>query len=387
MIRNRYDKTTVPRRKLRVLYVLHCLARAGTEMLVADLARKNRDRIDPAVACLDDEGPLAGSLRSVGIDVYLTHRRAGIDMSQVTRMIKIIRTFNPDVIHCHQYSPFFYTSLAVMIVTPRPVLFTEHGCHDHEHIGRKRRAANRVLARRVGHITAVCRFTRDHLIVNEGLPADKIEVVYNGIDVGQFDPAIDPHHPRRQLGLPADAPVVMQVGTFRTVKDQATAIHAWTAVRRHRPDAVLVFVGDGPDLPPCRHLADRLGFNGAVRFLAQRDDVPELLPAADVVLATSLSEAHSLSLLEAMAAERPVVATRVGGNPETVVHGETGLLVPPRDPHAVAGALVRLLDAPDLCRRMGRAGRRRVRDRFQQRDMHRRYLHIYADLAQRRSRP
>jgi len=376
--RNRRPTAT---RDLRVLFVLHSLARAGTEMLVAEFVLNNRDRLKSAVVCLDHEGPLAEPLRNAGIDVHHTHRQQGIDLAQIPRIRTIIRQFRPRVIHCHQYTPFFYGTLAASSSGQGRVIFTEHGCNRTCNVGWKRRAGNQFLARYAARITAVCKCTRSYLVNNEGIPAARIEVIYNGVDVRRFENTITSDQARRRLNLPANAPVIMQIGTFRPVKDQATAIRALHRLNDRQPHAILVFVGHGPDLTKCTQLAQRLGVTRTVRFLGQKDNVSEILPAADIVLATSLSEGHSVALLEAMAAKRPVLATRTGGNSELVIHNKTGLLVAPRDHHAVADALHCMIVNPALCTKMGHAGHRRVCDHFRQCDMHERYLQIYSELA------
>jgi L-malate glycosyltransferase len=348
---------------------------------VYDLSVANREELETSVVCLDQEGPLAGALRERGIGVHWTHRGKGIDLRQVFRIAEIIKTFKPEIIHCHQYTPFFYGSLAGLWAGRGRVIFTEHGRHFPDVVGWKRRWANQFLVRRADRITAVCDFTRERLIANEGLPAGRIEVIYNGVDLSRFGPGSNRTEIRTKLGWPQDVPVVVQVGTFRPVKDQATAIRAFRIVHEETPTALLAFVGDGPDLTACRALAERLGLSSVIRFLGQRSDIPEILAGADVMLMTSVSEAHSVSLLEAMASRLPVVATRVGGIPETVADQETGILVSAGDAEAVAGGLRRLLSDPELRRQMGQAGYERVRSRFQQNQMHQKYLAMYRDLS------
>ena len=370
---------------LRVLQILHGLARAGAEQLVYELAAANRDHMVTEIVCLDNEGPLADELRAMDVRIHHTQRREGIDVSQVRKIAAVVRKFQPHVVHCHQYSPFLYGALGSLLAGRGQVLFTEHGRHYPDVVGRKRRAFNRFLCRKARHVTAVCRFTREHLVRLEGIPACQIEIVYNGVDAHRFETGLEPAHAKRDLNLPHDAVVVMQVGTFRYVKDQATAVRAFRRVRETHSRAMLVFVGDGPDRPDCQRLARSLNLGDSVRFLGQRGDIPRVLAAADIMLMTSLSEAHSVSLLEGMASGLPVVGTRVGGIPETVAEGQTGLLAPRQDPPAVAEALRKLVDNADLRKRMGQAGARRVRDLFRRSDMHRRYMEIYRRLAQGRA--
>lgn len=376
-----------PSRPVRVLHLLHTLARAGAEQLVYEMATANREFMVTAAVCLDREGPLADQLRAEGFEVFWTRRHEGRDKSQAAKIGEILRAFRPDVIHCHQYTPFFYGYLGRRRAGTGRLLFTEHGRHFPDVVSRKRRWFNRLfLARRADRITAVCEFTRQRLIEKEGMPADRIEVVYNGVDLDRFAALPSPVHARQELGLPQDRLVVVQVGTFRRVKDQATAIRAFSHVLQAVPEAILVFAGDGPGLPECRKLASELNRGGSVFFLGSREDIPQVLATADIMLMTSLSEAHSVSLLEGMAARLPIVATRVGGIPETVVDGQTGLLAPAGQPEEVARRLVRLLRDLDARKSMGQAGYDRVKTRFRRSEMHRRYLEIYRELASRGGR-
>jgi L-malate glycosyltransferase len=370
-------------RRLRVLHVLHTLARAGAEQLVYEMATANRSHMETAAVCLDREGPLADQLRNEGFAVHCTQRAEGLDRSQIGKIAGIIREFRPHVIHCHQYTPFFYGTLGRPRGNGGRILFTEHGRHFPDVVGWKRRWFNRLfLSGRAAHITAVCDFTRQRLIEKEGMPADRIEVVYNGVDVDRFASLPSPSKAKQDLGLPPDKLVILQVGTFRAVKDQPTAIRAFAHVLRTFPEAIMVFAGDGPILDECRKLASDLHLDNSVFFLGSRQDIPQVLAAADLMLMTSLSEAHSVSLLEGMAARLPIVATRVGGIPETVVDGQTGLLAPAGKPEDMARCMVRLLGDPDARRSMGQAGYDRVKTQFLRSRMHRRYLEIYREMAQ-----
>jgi N-acetyl-alpha-D-glucosaminyl L-malate synthase BshA len=366
---------------IRVLHVLHTLDRAGVETLVADLATAHRDRLETAIACLDREGPLAERLRNSNIDVHFTRRRAGFDWTQVFRIAAIIRSFRPRVVHCHQYTPFVYGTLASLWARRGRILFTEHGRHVPDCVGWKRRLTNRFLIRRAASVTAVCDFTRSRLVQLEGFKRNKIEVLYNGVDLRRFDQIIDRQDARSRLALPYDANVIVHVGTFRPVKDQATAIRAFQRVLAQSPETILLFAGDGPDLAACRALATELNVQHAVRFLGQRSDIPKILAAADIMLLTSLSEGHSVALLEAMASRLPIVATRVGGIPETVIDGQTGLLAPVGNHEAIAEQLLYLIRHPEQRQNMGQAGSEHVRSCFDQDNMHRRYIALYDKLA------
>ncbi|MCL2700100.1 MAG: glycosyltransferase [Phycisphaerae bacterium] len=387
----RHDNSSTESRPLRVLHVLHTLMRAGAEQLMVEMAVGYRGRLATAALCLDQLGPLADELRAMDVPVYFTRRGPGMELGQTAKIRDAIAEFAPDVLHCHQYTPFFYGSLTRLRMGLSPggrrrrpaLLFTEHGRHYPDLVSGKRRLMNKVLVPQAAHITAVCEFTRQRLVEKEGIAADRIEVVYNGVDPSRFEGLPSPAAARASLGLPTAGPLVVQVGTLRGVKDHPTALRAFARVVRELPAARIAFAGDGPDQAACRALSAELGIESSVHWLGSRSDVPNVLAAGDVMLMTSLSEAHSVSLLEAMAAGLPVVATAVGGIPETVADGETGLLAPRGDDAGLAAHLVTLLRDDTRRRRMGQAGLTKVHDQFLRSRMHERYYKIYQHLSRR----
>ncbi len=350
-------------------------------MLAYELAVANREALQTGIVVLDEEGPLGEEFAAIDVPVWFTRRGEGFDRSQIRQIGEIVKAFQPDVIQAHQYTPFFYSALAHRKQKTGRILFTEHGRHWPDVVGWKRRWANRLFfARRAAKVTAVCDFTRRALIEKEGIPAGRIEVIYNGVEMERFT-GLDREECRRRWDLPDDVPAVVQVGNLRAVKDHPTALKAWATAHQHVPDALLLLAGDGPDRAKLEALAEELGLSESVRFLGNVREIPSLLAAADVMLMTSVSEAHSVSLLEGMATGLPVVATDVGGIPETVADGETGLLAPRQDASGLAENLVSLLADANQRARMGAAGRERCRHLFQRKDMHRRYLEIYRDLV------
>lgn len=376
-----------------IAHVLHRLDRAGAEVLAAGLARDLTDRFDSVFFCLDGLGPLAQELAGAGFVVESFDRRPGIDRGLARRMRKQIDELGVSLLHCHQYTPFFYGSLARGLTPGRrralPLIFTEHGRHYPDHRSTKRVLANKVLMGRRDAVTAVGGFVKQALIDNEGLPAARIEVIHNGIEPGE---TIDSSarssalsgarsEARAALGIADNAPVVMQVARFHSVKDHPTAIAAFAKVNAQMPDATLVFIGDGPGRADAEQQARRLGLTDRIMFTGVRDDVRRLLPGADVFLLSSLSEGVSVTLLEAMDAGLAIVATEVGGNGEVVEHEKTGLLAPRGDAAALAGHLLTLLNDPALANGFGHAGRNRLLERFTQAQMHGRYNDIYRRLV------
>jgi glycosyltransferase involved in cell wall biosynthesis len=169
---------------------------------------------------------------------------------------------------------------------------------------------------------------------------------------------------RASLGIPAEAKTIGVVARLIAYKGHRFFLQACQEIKRRHPRATFLLIGDGPEAGSLAALSRQLGLQEAVRFLGTRSDIPQLLSLLDVVALPSLEEGFPNVVLEAMAAGKPVVATRVGGTPEAVIHRETGLLVPPKDPRALADAILEVLDDPQRANAMGQAGCERVRKAF-----------------------
>jgi glycosyltransferase involved in cell wall biosynthesis len=376
---------TVP---VRVGFVLHAMNVAGAEMLVLETIRRLGARIRPVVFCLDKVGTMGEWLRSDGIPVIAYGRRPGMDLTVAWRMAADIRAHRVDVLHAHQYTPFFYSALAGRLSRVRPqVIFTEHGRHFPDGVSSRRRLINRLVFDRLAdHVNAVCEFSARSLSVVDGFSPARIEVIPNGVDAATYAATADVRASRAHVGLDPDRRYVVAIARFHPVKDHKTLVRAFAEVANTVPDVDLLLAGDGELRTELTDLAQRLGIAARVRFLGIRTDVPALLQAADVFALTSLSEAASITLLEAMASAVPVVATAVGGNPELVRDDVDGCLVPRGDCAAVAAAIVKLLREPALAQKLGRAAQERVRTTFRLADTVARYYGLYAGtVAARRA--
>jgi glycosyltransferase involved in cell wall biosynthesis len=220
------------------------------------------------------------------------------------------------------------------------------------------------------------------LIQCPGTEADTcIEIIENGIDIDRYSARADRNALRQRLGLSADRQYVGVIARFHPVKDHAMLVRAFAQVAIERPAVDLLLVGDGVLRTDLERQVQELGIQERVRFLGVRSDVPDILAAIDVFALTSLSEAASLTLMEAMATGLPVVVTAVGGNPDIVRDGCEGLLVPRGDAAATARALGQLLDDPASARAMGQAGRERATQRYQLQQTIDRYWDLYSRLA------
>lgn len=375
---NPLSETDLTDSRPSVVHVLHRLYRAGAELLAADLARRLGDAYRFSFVCLDEVGPLGEELLAEGYAVRCLDRQPGVDLGTAWRMARVLDELGADIVHAHQYTPFFYSASARLGMGTPPIVFTEHGRHVPDVRKLKRVMANQVLLKPGDRVTAVGAYVRDALVANEGIEHDRVEVIRNGIDAAAFgQPVRSRGEVRAELGLGEMTPVVIQVARFHPVKDHGTALRALARLRESIPEAVLLLVGDGEGRGELEGLAEEMGLDESVRFLGVREDIADLLGASDVFLLTSVSEGVSLTLLEASAAGLPIVATRVGGNPEVVEHGVTGLLADAADSTALACRLRQLLEDDGLRQTMGAAGAVRIRRWFDQTEMHESYQRVY----------
>jgi glycosyltransferase involved in cell wall biosynthesis len=237
-------------------------------------------------------------------------------------------------------------------------------------------------------VVGVGEAVRRALINNEGLPPERVAVIYNGVNTMSFaNECPNREAIRREMGLGTHDFVVLLVARLDYLKDHATAVRTIQRVALQRPDARLVLVGEGPEKNTIQALVDEQHLGANVRFLGLRKDIARLLGAADLFLLTSISEGIPLTVIEAMAAGLPVVATNVGGLGEIIEEGKTGYLAPSGDDGALAQHILGLAGDVALCRTMGRRGQTRARSVFSESQMHGQYLELYRRMVNGRRCP
>jgi glycosyltransferase involved in cell wall biosynthesis len=363
-----------------VIHVVLTLTPGGTERLVIELCTRLKYVVRPVVCCLDESGVWSNKLTDQGIPVHALERRPGFHPSLAWRVARLARRYRASVLHCHHYSPFVYGVLAGRLARDLSLVFTEHGRLSDAPPSVKRRVMNPILGSLPARLFAVSADLKRHMVA-EGFAERRIHVLHNGIDVGLRPSTADRERARHGLGLVPDEFVCGTVGRLDPVKHLTMLVEAHAALRSTGASVHLVVVGGGAEQGALEQLVRRWGTADTVRFIGHRDDVRNLLPALDVYVNCSLHEGISLTILEAMAAALPVIATRVGGNPEVVVDGETGLLVSTRATESLTQALVILMRDAGKRQQMGDAGRRRVERAFDITQMVGEYRREYERLA------
>ena len=298
------------------------------------------------------------------------------------QLSRALRDLAPDVVHAHDPHAVAAAAVALSIGTraPRPVLVASRRVDFHL----RGNSFSRWKYRQVDGVIAASEAI-GAMLAQDGIPRDRIHTVHEGIDVDRVA-SIAPANVRAEFWMPTQVPVVGAIGALVPHKGHRYLIDAVPTVMREFPDVRLVIMGEGELRPTLERQIRDLHLEKHVILTGFRTDVLSVLKGFDVFVMSSVTEGLGTSLLDAMAAARPVVATTAGGIPEVVVDGETGLLVPPRDARRLAEAIIALLGNPAECERMGRAGLARVQERFSAARMVAGTLAVYERLlAERRS--
>ena len=368
---------------LNITHFVENMERGGLERTVIDLIGAQRDAGHQCrLVCLFGRGILADELTSSGVSVEICDKRTGADFRALRRARDLLR--GGGVLHTHNAAAHYHAVLASAGLPLQRVVNTRHSMGDSNPRSRREWLYRRSMVR-TDYAVAVCETARVHLHDNGVAPRSALLSIPNGIRIDGFQAAGDAARAalRQELGLAPDSRLVGTVGRLQPVKDQANLIRAFRRVRLSVPEAVLVLIGDGPLRRELEAAAAAEGVADATRFLGDRSDVPRLLQGLDVFALSSVSEGYSIALLEACAAQLPIVATDVGGNAEIVRDRSNGLLVPARDADALAAALTGLLSSPAYAAELGQAGRRWVTHEGSFRTMADRYEALYRNSSMR----
>lgn len=359
-------------RPYRVCHVSLTLKTGGLERILADLARHySADQFRLSFVAMREVGRFADEIRRTGCEV--TSLASTRQWGQVRELAAWLKREQIDVVHTHNTYPHIYGTLAARLAGVPVIVQTRHGQRAGH--GWKSRVLYRGATWLADRVVAVSDDAARLCIEVDGLPATKVQRIWNGIDLDEFD-----------YRGPASEPVALSVARLSPEKDFPTLLQAFAKARRSLPQLRLRLVGDGPERPRLEQLAQQLNLNGAVEFLGERTDVAQLLPTGGFFVTSSKTEGISLTLLEAMAVGLPVVATNAGGNPEIVVDGVTGRITPVGDVEALANALIEMGARQRDWEAWGLAGRERVQSEFDVRRMVADYESLYVQLLKQKSR-
>jgi glycosyltransferase involved in cell wall biosynthesis len=387
-----------PRRRLA--FVLKSSDLGGTQKYVLELCRRLDRSLYDIEVVTSSGGPLIGLLDELGIPVHVVeiprYRISAVaDWKALHALTRLFRERRYDIVHPHNAKPGFLGRYAARRAGVPIIVFTYHLIPFHERVSPPARLIYRKidtwLARHATtRMIAVAHHHRRTLVAQGVCREEDIEVIWNGLQAPEAPPSAEERGAARgeRLACSADSPVVAFIGRLMPQKDPLTYVRAVARCHARGARAQFLLIGDGELMPECRDEARNLGLNEEkLRFVGERRDVPQLLPGVDLLVLPSLWEGLPFSLLEAMVAAVPIVCSRIPGNDEVVVEGETGRLVPPRDPDALAEAILAMLSDPDGSRRMGLAGHERLRTHFSLDAMVKKTAAVYERLWQEKMSP
>jgi glycosyltransferase involved in cell wall biosynthesis len=363
----------------------------GTENQFMTLARTlDRVRFEVEFACLRRWGGFVDELlaRNIPLTEYpVSTFRSLRAVAQQARLTRHIVRRRIDIVHAYNFYGNVFAAPPARLVAPVVIASIRDRA---PYLTGMQKRVQRYACQFADCVLVNAEAVKDWLI-GDGYDASKIAVIRNGVDLTRFDTLPPPLDLRRELGVPDDAPLVGVVSRLTRLKGLEHFLEAAAIVRSRVPKAHFIVAGetspmDRHYLGELQQYAARCQVAGCVTFAGLRTDVPAVLGSLTVSVMPSLNEALSNVVLESMAAGAPTVATRVGGTPEAVLDGVTGILVPPADSAAMADAIVHLLNDRQLASHLGHAARARIADQFSVRRMVRATEELYTDLLERKRR-
>lgn len=388
-------------RPIRVLHLIDCLDVGGAERVVVNHLRAIDPRRFESLTCyFRHRGVLAEELVQAGLRVR--HLRKDVVSSRfgrrlrwlllpvvalesavfVLRLARLIRSERIDVVHSHTFSANLWGRIANLLAGRRGMITTEHTKRNRADESVKRIVVNRLLVPLTDRVVAVSEEVAAAVARLQRVPARKLVVVPNGVPLGDGAGSA----PRAREAGEAGEVTIAAIGRLAPEKRLDLLLRAVALCRQQVPALRCLLIGGGRELGRLTALTRELGLEAAVEFTGEQRDVRRYFPNLAAVVNSSEREGLPLSLLEALAAGVPVVATDVGGNREIVRDGVTGILVPPDDAPALAAGICAVLADPARARRLAAAGRSLVRERYSQEAATRRYELLYEELATRRRR-
>jgi glycosyltransferase involved in cell wall biosynthesis len=318
-------------------------------------------------------------LKRSNIAHHIFHRR-GLEIGVFNRIYRLLKKERVDIVHTHHFTQLFYSLLPAKFAGAK-IVHTEHEYYSYLESPRSR-VLIKLFSYFCDRFTVVGPEVADYFIRNIGIPKDRISIVPNGIDVRKFD--VKPDGVRGELGIPKDEVIFATVSRLEEEKDHRTLLNSFKLAAQQHPRIKLLIIGDGSLQNELQAYAHQIGVSDKVLFLGKRSEIPRFLSETDVFVLSSIREGLPLSIMEAMAARKPVISTDVGSIRNLVHQKSNGLLVPAGDQNMLADAMVCLIQSPKLREEMGDRGYETVSKSFSLVQMMERYQDIYYSLLRNR---
>lgn len=354
----------VPNGIKQVMYVFASLPVGGAEELVlATVRHLNRKQFKPLVCSLTEKGPMGEQIERSDTEVFALHRMRAkwFDPGIILDLQRLFRLRNVHIVHTHLYHGGLYGRLAARLAGIPCVIATFHNVYPKRRI--RHHLVNWVLAKLTDQIIAVSEAVRDDIVRHDRIPPSRIVVLPNALELGKFI-RIDKSRARSELGITGETFLIGVIAKLEIQKGHRYLLEALHLLKPLDRAMKVLLLGGGTQEDLLRRMAEEMDLLDYVIFGGVRRDIPRVLSAIDLLILPSLWEGLPIVLLEALAMEVPVVATDVGGNPTIIIPGKTGLLVPPADAGALAGAVGYAMANPDALKDMAKIGRSHVELNF-----------------------
>lgn len=370
-------------KKKKILQLIDGLNIGGAEVLLVDLVRGIKESGNDVSVGYSTPGPLEKKLLDLGISCTRLPRLWRIDPTLFFRMCQLILREKPDILHTHLFKSDLHGRLAARLCGVPVVVSTSHN----NDIWARRLLLGQIYgltAKLTDQVIAVSDEVREYQIQNTGISAEKIIVIENGVNVQRFANQENAGRALRdEFQIAADVPLIGIIGRLQLQKDHDNFLKAAVRIRSELPDTRFLIVGDGPLRDELQSQTQALGLVSSIIFCGIRQDIPAVMAALDVLVISSKWEGLPVTLLEGMAARRPIVSTAVGGVSNVVSDGKSAFLVPKEDPLALANACIKILQDPALAQSIAEAGFDCVKSRFSLDAMISKTLSLYEKLLEK----
>lgn len=367
--------------KKNVLHIVEDLKIGGLEELVRIIVTGlDREKYNVYICCIEEGGEIAQELIGSGINVDILGMKSYHNPLNILKLARYIKEKRIDIIHTHMYFANTFGRIAAILAKTPVIISTAYS--NYFEYKKRNILMEKFLSRFTDKIIAASNSIKEFTVKQQKISAEKFVVIYDCAATEKFSRKIEAGKIKEELAIDPDYSVVGCVARMVDVKGHAYLIQAAKEVLREYPKVKFLLVGDGPLKEELKSLSEKLGLEKNIIFTGMRRDIPEMLSVMDIfVLPSSLREGCPLSILEAMAMSKPIVATRIGGVPEEVSDGQSGILVAPKDAESLARGIIKLISDKDKAKEMGRVGRKIFEDKFSKEIMLNNIESLYEDLA------
>ena len=348
--------------KLKIVHLVTSLEVGGAQHnMLLGLPRLDRDRYEHHIVSIMNRMQMRQQFLRAGIGVHTLGLSHKTDLAVALRLRSLLKQLRPDILHTYLIHGNVLGRIVGRLIGVPVIIGSELTIGQAGRIGR---LATKLTNPLTDAVEVNSETGGKAIVADLGVPPEKVEVVLPGLDLDAFGGSEGRTDIRAELGIEANQHLVLYIGRLRPVKGVDYGIKAFAQALAEQRDMHMALAGEGEQRQHLENLAAKLGISEKITFLGVRNDLANELSAADSVLMPSLTEGFPRVAIEAMASSKPVIATRVGGTPEAIIDGQSGILVPPRDIDAMANAIIRLVGDPDMQSRLGASARLRTEQHY-----------------------